>query len=433
MSRDIKKTREKERESLIQELILRNSESEILRESFASVINTVEFTEIIQRILEQIKRLIPYDRASVWTIEGGYQKFFTGRGLPENMQRTHHLDTNNSATSLLQGDVAYLLNNNVQAELPEFRTPPDDLINSWLAIPLKRRGKVIGTIALDGYQQGQFTDRHVSLALDFANQVAIALENAHLFSELQTELAERKNLIGELEKRNAELERITYVLSHELKAPLITMRGFLGYLENDAAVGDMVRFKSDLARITNATDKMNRMIIELIDLSRIGHTMHIVEKVVFESLARDAIQLMEKQLFERKIKINVQAGLPIVYGDRQRLLEVVQILLDNAAKFIGNQSDPVIEIGVRGEEEEKPILFVSDNGIGIAPEYHERVFGLFNKLDVNSEGTGVGLALVKRIIEVHKGRVWVESEVGKGSTFYFTLPKSPELKPNENR
>lgn len=418
-----KKTHRQEQESLIQELILKNTESEILRESLASVINTVEFKEIIQRILQQIKRLIPYDRVSVWTIEDGYQKFFTGRELPHDMKHIHPLDNENTATSLLRGDVAYLLNNNVQEELPEFRVPPDHLIYSWLAIPLKTRGRVIGTIALDGYQRDQFTARHVNLALDFANQVAVALENAHLFGELQAELAERKNLIVELEKRNAELERITYVLSHELKAPLITIRGFLGYLENDAAAGDMVRFKSDLSRITHATNKMNRMLVELIDLSRIGHTMNAVE-VVFESLVRDAIQMMEVEFLEHKIRIDVQEDFPVITGDRQRLLEVFQILLDNAARFMGDQPDPMIAIGAQGEKDGMPIFFVKDNGMGVAPEYHEWVFGLFNKLDVNSEGTGVGLTLVKRIIEVHGGRIWIESELGKGTTFYVTLPKS---------
>jgi signal transduction histidine kinase len=93
---------------------------------------------------------------------------------------------------------------------------------------------------------------------------------------------------------------------------------------------------------------------------------------------------------------------------------------------MGNQISPHIEIGYGGDENGKSIFYVKDNGIGIAPEYHERVFGLFNKLDAKTEGTGVGLALVKRIIEIHGSRIWVESEVGQGSTFYFTLPKSPE-------
>jgi signal transduction histidine kinase len=106
-------------------------------------------------------------------------------------------------------------------------------------------------------------------------------------------------------------------------------------------------------------------------------------------------------------------------------MEVLQNLLDNAAKFVGNQKDPHIEIGQQGMEEGKPIFYVRDNGMGIAPEHFERVFGLFNKLDPKTDGTGIGLALVKRIIEVHGGRIWVESEVGKGTTFFFTLPVQP--------
>jgi signal transduction histidine kinase len=102
--------------------------------------------------------------------------------------------------------------------------------------------------------------------------------------------------------------------------------------------------------------------------------------------------------------------------------------MDNAAKFMGNQPEPRIEIGQWSEEDGMPILYVRDNGIGIQPEHHERIFGLFNKLDIKSDGTGIGLALVKRIVEVHGGRIWVESEVGKGSTFFFTLPISAEDK-----
>ena len=124
---------------------------------------------------------------------------------------------------------------------------------------------------------------------------------------------------------------------------------------------------------------------------------------------------------ESGIEVRFASSGSTVFGDRVRLLQVVQNLVDNAAKFMGDQPNPYIEIGQRGDEDGKPIFYVKDNGIGIAPEYHERVFGLFNKLDAQTEGTGVGLALVKRIIEIHGGRIWVESEVGKGSTFFFTL------------
>jgi len=117
--------------------------------------------------------------------------------------------------------------------------------------------------------------------------------------------------------------------------------------------------------------------------------------------------------------------MPSVYVDRPRLVEVIQNLIDNAVKFMGTQSIPQIEIGSIVENDQM-VFFVKDNGIGIDPAHHERIFGLFNKLDSESEGTGVGLALVKRTIEVNRGKIWVESNKGEGTTFYFTLPEKPE-------
>ena len=108
-----------------------------------------------------------------------------------------------------------------------------------------------------------------------------------------------------------------------------------------------------------------------------------------------------------------------------RLVEVLQNLIDNAAKFSEVNRDPHIEIGsIESDQKDEAIFFVRDHGIGIQPEFQERIFGLFNKLNHNAEGTGIGLTLVRRIIEVHGGKIWVESEPGKGATFYFTLPTS---------
>ncbi|MDX1377598.1 MAG: ATP-binding protein [Anaerolineales bacterium] len=119
---------------------------------------------------------------------------------------------------------------------------------------------------------------------------------------------------------------------------------------------------------------------------------------------------------------------PIVYGDRVRLVEVVQNLIENAAKYSRPGVQSRIEIGANGRDEHgHAIFFVRDNGIGIEEQYHDRIFGLFNKLNVQSEGTGIGLSLVKRIVEVHDGRIWLESEKDKGATFYFSLP-SPQSK-----
>jgi signal transduction histidine kinase len=259
--------------------------------------------------------------------------------------------------------------------------------------------------------------------LDINGEVA-GLVGAFLdISELKQAEAEREALIAHLETQNAELERFTYTVSHDLKAPLITIRGFLGFVEQDAGAGNLDRMREDIQRISAATDKMQRLLDELLELSRIGRLMNPPGNIVLGDIIQEALKLMEGRLQGRNIKVQIQDNLPILFGDSQRLLEVIQNLLDNAAKFMGTQPKPVIEIGTRGEENGMPVIYVRDNGVGIAPEHYERVFGLFNKLNPGAEGTGVGLAIVKRVIEVHGGRIWVESEVGKGATFCFTLEK----------
>jgi PAS domain S-box-containing protein len=239
---------------------------------------------------------------------------------------------------------------------------------------------------------------------------------------------EQKRLIAELEAKNAELEQFTYTVSHDLKAPLITIRGFLGYVEKDMLAGNAERLQTDMKRIYEATAKMQRLLNELLELSRVGRLVNPPEMVPFRLVVQDAVELVRGRIDAGGVQIEVAADLPTVYGDRSRLVEVLQNLLDNACKFMGTQPEPRIEIGQRGlDADEKAVLFVRDNGIGIEVQYHERIFGLFNKLDAQTDGTGVGLALVKRIIEVHGGRIWVESQLGKGTTFYFTLGEIPKV------
>lgn len=238
--------------------------------------------------------------------------------------------------------------------------------------------------------------------------------------------AEREKLITELEAKNAELERFVYTVSHDLKSPLVTIVGFLGYLEEDIRRGNMEDLRKDVERIYLAAYKMQDLLKDLLELSRIGRTMNPPQTISFEELVKEALELTEGRLQEHGVRASIQPNLPMIRGDHKRLLELTQNLIDNAAKYMGDQAEPKIEIGHDGYENEKPILFVRDNGMGIAPEYFERIFGLFNKLNPNSEGTGVGLALARRIVEFHGGRLWVESELGKGSTFYFTLPPASE-------
>jgi signal transduction histidine kinase len=238
--------------------------------------------------------------------------------------------------------------------------------------------------------------------------------------ELEQKLREHMQLIVELEAKNAELERFVYTVSHDLKSPLVTINGFLGYLQRDAMSGNMERMRTDLERITDATDKMQRLLNELLELSRIGRMMNPPEEAPFGEIVNEAVALVHGQIEARGVEVQIAPDL--------RLVEVVQNLLDNAVKFMGEQSHPRIEIGMRGADAHRaPVFYVRDNGVGIEPQYHEKVFGLFNKLDPHTDGTGVGLALVKRIVEVHGGRIWIESEGGgQGTTFCFIIAPKPE-------
>ncbi len=235
--------------------------------------------------------------------------------------------------------------------------------------------------------------------------------------------AQRESLIVELEAKNAELERFTYTVSHDLKSPLITMGGFLGFLEKDAMSGNFENLKTDIYRINEANQKMETLLNELLELSRIGRLINEPETVPFGQIVQDALSRVESRLKENQVEVRVGSDLPLVRGDRTRLVEVVQNLVDNAAKFIrAGGTQPWIEIGARAEDNFH-IFYVRDNGIGVEPRFQDKIFDLFSKLNPRTDGTGIGLSIVKRIIEVHNGKIWVESEFGKGTTFWFTFPK----------
>jgi PAS domain S-box-containing protein len=236
----------------------------------------------------------------------------------------------------------------------------------------------------------------------------------------------RERLIKELEQKNAELERFTYTVSHDLKSPLITIKGFAGLLEDDAGKRDPVQLKKDVRRIIAAADTMQELLADVLELSRVGRVISLPENTPFGTIAKGAVDLLAGPLADRGVRVEIAPDLPVISVDRARIREVMANLIENGVKFMGSQQNPVIRIGV-DLDGTTPVFFVQDNGIGIDPRYLERIFNLFERLDVSTLGTGIGLTIVRRIIEVHGGEIWAESEgPGKGTTFRFTLPGPAE-------
>jgi signal transduction histidine kinase len=240
--------------------------------------------------------------------------------------------------------------------------------------------------------------------------------------DLRAHEQERERLIADLEAKNAEMERFNYTVSHDLKSPLVTVLGFAGLVEADLEAGRVDRARDGLARIAAAGERMHGLLEDLLELSRIGRIVNPPEDVSMAELAREAVEMVRGRLDERGARVEIAGDLPSVRGDRQRLREVLQNLIENAVKFMGQQPAPLVQVGVRPGNPE-PVFFVRDNGQGLDMRYQEKLFRLFEKLDPRGEGTGVGLALVRRIVEAHGGRVWVESDgPGTGATFCFTVP-----------
>lgn len=228
----------------------------------------------------------------------------------------------------------------------------------------------------------------------------------------------------DLKQRNDEMARFTYTVSHDLKSPLVTIKTFLGYLEEDIKKNDEANRKKDTEFIQNAAQKMSSLLDELLNLSRIGRKTIQFTEISFNTIVQEALQLVAGQLLNRNVNVEVTGESVLLYCERQRIVEVFQNLIDNSIKFMGDQPNPLIQINVNKLNGEF-VFSVKDNGIGIDPKYHSRIFNIFEKLNPQTAGTGIGLSAVSRIIEYHRGKIWVESEgIGKGTAVKFAIDKT---------
>ncbi len=237
---------------------------------------------------------------------------------------------------------------------------------------------------------------------------------------------ERERLIAELEAKNSDLKVLNFAVSHDLRGPLITIKGLMKWVQRDAEEGNLERLNKTIERITISATRMEQLIDDLLKLSRAG-TMHgVVEELSVAEIATEVVDLLATKIADRGVRVEIDKSIPSVKGERHRLLTIVQNLIENAVKYMGDQQNPVIHIGCRFENEAR-VFFVRDNGLGLDPSHKNKIFGLFVKVDQNTEGSGIGLAILKKIIEEDGGTIWVESEgLGKGCTFNFSFDLKPE-------
>jgi PAS domain S-box-containing protein len=236
---------------------------------------------------------------------------------------------------------------------------------------------------------------------------------------------EREKLIAQLQNKTEEQERFIYTASHDLKSPLVTISGFAEIVERDLLSGNQERAKESLNEISSAAQHMWQLLDDLLEISRVGVLKNKKEVVNLGALITESAENLSGVINEFNSTLEVEPELPDVMVDKQRFLQVFENLIVNAIRYSKEaKGGSVAKVGViRGEGE--LTCYVKDNGIGIDAEYLDKIFGLFERLETGTSGTGVGLAIVKRIVETHGGRIWAESKgLGHGTTLFFTLSEA---------
>jgi signal transduction histidine kinase len=238
---------------------------------------------------------------------------------------------------------------------------------------------------------------------------------------LKSSFAQIERSNQELAALNKEIEAFSYSVSHDLRAPLRSMDGFSLALMEDYGESLDDEARDYLRRIRAASQRMGRLIDELLGLSRVTRTELAIRPVDLSAMARDIAAALEQQQPGRAVRWEIDDGL-VVQADKSLMQIAMQNLLENAWKFTSKTEQPVIRVG-RTAHDGQTACFVADNGVGFDMAYADRLFGAFQRLHHESEfaGTGIGLAIVQRIVRRHEGRIWARSQPGRGATFFFTL------------
>ena len=389
---------------------------------------------IAAAVIEPLRDLLGVPRAAInvfdlaageaeWLAAAGRRRVRTGPGVRHSLQ--------------LMGDVEALRRGESQV-IDTLTLPPGPEVDAlqksgvriYMVIPMIAGGELIGAVSFGG-ELRQFPTEQVDIAREVATQLAIAITQARLYTRIKQyseELELRVYLrTNALEAANKELEAFSYSVSHDLRAPLRAVDGYARMLEEDYAGTLDAEGNRLLAAVRANSHRMGQLIDDLLAFSRLGRAELRTQPVEMKLLVQQIMEDLRADTDGRRIEFAIGA-LGSVDVDPALFKHALTNLLSNAIKFTRDSDPALVEIGCDEEKSagESAVYFVKDNGAGFEMKYYAKLFGVFQRLHSSAEfpGTGVGLAIVQRVINRHGGRIWADAAPGKGATFFFTVRRA---------
>ncbi len=410
----------------------RRREAESLYRAARAITTVLDLREVLELILTELQYVVAYDSASVQLLREGKLEIIAGRGFPnmdELLGITIDPAVNDNPNSQVIRTRAPLILEDAPVLYERFCQPPHAAANirAWMGVPLLYGDRVIGMLTLDKREPGFYTQEHARVALAFAGQAAIALENARLYQQLEERSAELAAALRRLQNLDRLREQMIQNVGHELRTPLALVQGYVELLLNEEIGAIQPLQRSALQIVYERTQTLAQLISNLTAL----RTVHPEGMVMTLISLSDAISWVVEHYEHRaehagiRILTDIPANLPLILADREHLLLALSQLMDNAIKFSPNEGTVSIRAWSEGEWVK---VAVQDEGIGIPEEHLKHIFERFYQVDGSTTrrfgGMGIGLALVWEIMEAHQGSVSVESEVGKGSTFTLAFRRA---------
>jgi len=416
------------RNRLEEELRSRHRDLQLLYEIMVIVNSSLDAGEVLQKLVESIKERMGYSLVSVYLIEDTRLILRAIHGAShEEASRFLELGTGIVGSAAAEGRV--IISNDVKSDARYIKGPVD--AHSEIAVPIKsstilngeETESIIGVLNIENIHPTTLSQEDGRRLEAIAATASVAIENSRLMDRVLSLLKEEANYSQELELRKSELDEFVYTISHDLKSPLSSIKGYAEMLELEMSGKIDENAARFIERIKANAEVVSRMINDLLELSRVGKVVEESRPVALEPLLREIALDLRASAEGEAVEIKHVDIPEKVTTDRRRLGQLFTNLVNNAYKYRHPDRKPVITIGCVPREDEF-LFFVEDNGIGIDQRHLQSIFVFGVRVrEAKVEGTGAGLAIAKKIVETMGGRIWVESEKGKGSTFYFTLTR----------